>query len=326
MNIKILYGGFLTTLQDLGRSGYGRFGVPVSGPMDRFAFCAANQLVGNPWNTTALEIGIDGPQLTFDEDCLVALTGLGYSLMVQDREQPIWTSVLVRQGQTIQINRQGNGNWAVLAVSGGVQVKPVLGSTATYLRGGLGGVDGKPLQSGDTLKVDAQSAARQGQVGKMVPTAIRPAYTLNPTLEVILGPQEDRFSEDGIRTFLSNAYNLSSTSDRMGYRLEGAKIEHVRGADILSDGMLFGSVQVPASGQPIIMMSESGTTGGYTKIATVIGADLPLLAQAMPGSSQVRFKTTTVEAAQIRYRALYQGLVNGCQVPQEDEEETFGYI
>ena len=317
MTIKVHYPGFFTTLQDGGRFGYQRFGVPESGPMDRFAFSAANHLVGNTWETPALEIGVDGPLLEIGVDCLVALCGTGFELFINERNMPLWTSIFIRQGSLVRVRKKGSGSWSYLALSSGIKVEPVLGSSATYLKGKFGGVEGRSLQAGQILTCGRQAYSYVGLAGRVIPEKARPSYTENPQLEVILGPQDDCFTQTGLQTFLKSEYKLSATSDRMGYRLEGPEIEHVQGADILSDGMLFGSVQVPASGQPIVMMSEHPTTGGYTKIASVVSADLPVLAQCTAGVSCIRFKTTTLEAAQERYRYLLNELRTG----YEDSEE-----
>ena len=317
MTIKVHYPGFFTTLQDGGRYGYQRFGVPESGPMDRFAFSAANYLVGNDWETTALEIGIDGPLLEFGMDCLIALCGAGFELLINEQPMPLWTSIFIRQGSLLQVRKKGSGSWVYLAVSSGIKIEPVLGSSATYLKGKFGGFEGRSLQANQVLYCGSQAYSYVGLAGSEIPEKARPLYAENPQLEVIPGPQDDCFTQAGLETFLGSEYKLSPTSDRMGYRLEGPEIEHTQGADILSDGMLFGSVQVPASGQPIVMMSEHPTTGGYTKIASVVSADLPILAQCTAGVSRIRFKTTTLENAQERYCTLLSGLRTGV----EDSEE-----
>ena len=174
----------------------------------------------------------------------------------------------MRRGSLLQVRKSGSGSWAYMAVSAGLKVEPVLDSAATYLKGKFGGLEGRPLQANQTLFCGPQAYSYMGLAGREIPEQVRPAYSENPAIEVILGPQEDCFTQIGLQTFLGSQYLLSATCDRMGYRLEGPAIEHLEGADMLSDGMLFGSVQVPASGQPIVMMSEHPTTGGYTKIAT----------------------------------------------------------
>ena len=303
MSILVKEAGFLSTIQDAGRFGYEKFGVPSSGPMDRFALQAANLLVGNRQEEAGLEVGLTDFALVTGDDCLLAAAGAGYQLVINGREMPLWMSIFVRRGSLVRLQKVPGGAWGYLAVSGGINTRPVMGSRATYLKGSLGGANGLPLTDGMLLPTYPQPGAFHELAGRSLPPEARPAYSEAPTIDVIPGPQEDRFTAQGIETFYSSSYRVSRTSDRMGYRLEGPAVEHNAGADILSDGMCFGSVQVPASGQPIVMMSEHPTTGGYTKIATVVSVDLPVLAQCAPGVGQVRFAVTTVEAAQARLRA-----------------------
>lgn len=317
MAIQILHPGFLCSVQDEGRTGYEKFGVPASGPMDTFALIAANLLVGNRRGAAGIEFGVEGPRFIFNEDCVIAITGVGYRLFAQGRPMPLWTAVAVRRGWQVLLEKAPGGNWGYLAINGGITTDEVMGSRSTYLRGSFGGFQGRLLQAGDVLPTGRPAYSFIGLAGRQVHRHALPAYSENPVLEVILGPQEERFPREGLEAFLSQPYKVSITSDRMGYRLEGAVIPHVDGADILSDGMMFGSVQVPASGQPIVMMSEHPTTGGYTKIATVVSADLPVLAQCTPGKSEVRFTLTSVEAAQAKCRSLFRGLEENLHEPED---------
>jgi len=315
MAILVQDPGFLCSVQDEGRFGYEKFGVPASGPMDHFALRAANLLVENPRGAACIEFGVEGPRFSFGEDCLVAVTGAGFNLFVQAQPMPLWMAIVVRRGWEVQLEKVPGGNWGYLAVSGGITTQEVMGSRATYLRAGFGGYHGRLLQAGDAIPTGRPPYSFIGLAGRQVLPAVRPAYSQAPVLEVVLGPQEECFPPEGVHTFLSQPYQVSITSDRMGYRLEGAAIPHRDGADILSDGMMFGSVQVPASGQPIVMMSEHPTTGGYTKIATLVSADLPLLAQCIPGKSEVHFKLTSVPAAQEKYRTLFHDLEEKLEEP-----------
>ena len=305
MVLQVLEPGLLTTVQDLGRRGYERFGVPVAGAMDGYALRAANGLVGNPWDAAGLEITIAGPTLRATRRCLIAVTGADLGLRVQGRRMPLWTALYVRRGWTISFEGRQSGCRAYLAIAGGIVVPPVMGSRATYLRGGFGGHRGRALRAGDVLPVGEPSCALLDRAGRQLPEEARPPYSDTPTVEVILGPQDDHFAPEGIATFLSAEYAIDATSDRMGYRLSGPAIAHKTAADIISDGVVLGAVQVPADGQPIVMMADRPTTGGYAKIATVVGADIPLLAQCLPGRSRVRFRATTVKAAQARYREMF---------------------
>jgi biotin-dependent carboxylase-like uncharacterized protein len=317
MTLTVQTPGFVTTVQDAGRYGYQRFGVPVSGPMDAFALAAANRLAGNPADMAGLEFAYSGPTLTTGSECLLALTGVGFTLEVDGARHPAWIGVRARAGAVISVNSEQNAGWGYLAVSGGIQTPLVMGSRATYTRAGFGGLEGRMLQAGDVLPVQPCRDAAQ-QAGMVFPAQYRPAYSLHPQLRVILGPQEDAFTPQGLCAFTGSAYTLTRTADRMGYRLEGARIEHRAGADILSDGMVFGAVQVPSNGQPIVMMSDRQTAGGYTKIAVVIRADLPLLAQCSPGVSQVRFQPVGVDEARQAYREQMAALASGIQQPLED--------
>lgn len=308
MTLEVMEPGLLTTVQDLGRRGYERFGVPVAGAMDGYALRAANGLVGNPWGAAGLEMTIAGPKLQATQNCLIAVTGGDLSLHVQGRRMPLWTALYVRRGWTISFKGRQSGCRAYLAVAGGIAVPLVMGSRATYLRGGFGGYEGRALRAGDVLPLGEPACSLLDQAGQQLPEDLRPDYGDAPTVEVILGPQDDRFTKEGMATFLSSEYTVDPVSDRMGYRLEGPRIAHKTSADIVSDGIVLGAVQVPASGQPIVMMADRQTTGGYTKIATVVSADIPLLAQCMPGRSRVRFRVTTVDAAQARYRDLLTAL------------------
>ncbi len=308
MALEVIEPGLLTTVQDLGRRGYERFGVPVAGAMDGYALRAANGLVGNPWDAAGLEMTLAGPTLQAAQSGLIAVTGADLGLRVQGRKMPLWTALYVRRGWRISFDGRRGGCRAYLAVAGGIAVPPIMGSRATYLRGGFGGYQGRALRAGDVLPVGEPACSPVDRAGVRLADDIRPPYSDAPLVEVVLGPQDDRFTKEGIATFLASEYTVGATSDRMGYRLEGPAIAHKTGADIVSDGIVLGAVQVPANGQPIVMMVDRQTTGGYTKIATVVSADIPLLAQCLPGGSRVRFRATTVEAAQARYRHVLDAL------------------
>ena len=308
MALEVLEGGVLTTVQDLGRYGYESYGVPVAGAMDPFALQVANVLVGNSLGEAVLEITIVGPILRATESCLIAVTGADLSFRVNGRPLPSWMAVFVRRGWIIEFGSRKVGCRAYLAVAGGIDVPVVMGSKSTYLRGGFGGIEGRALRGGDIIPIGQPAFYVPSLAGRDFPTGLIPEYSDEPEVHVILGPQDNYFTEEGITTFLSSEYQVSPTSDRMGYRLQGPEIVHKERADIISDGIVLGSVQVPADRQPIVMMADHQTTGGYPKIATVISADVSLLAQCMPGGSTVTFKATTVEEAQARYRAMMKGL------------------
>jgi antagonist of KipI len=299
------------TIQDLGRGTWRRFGVPLSGPMDAFAFQAANRLVGNPSNTAAIEISADEIELRAGQDCVIAAAGTGYSLFVYTWEFPLWDSCFVHSGWTIRLKKIGFGMWVYLAVAGGLDVPPILDSCSTYLRGHFGGLGGRLLRAGDPLKIGMPKFPPADLSARTLIADARPVYGNSPSVEVVPGPQVDHFTEESLKMFLSSPYRVSTTSDRMGYRLEGGHLDQRGHADLISEGMNVGSIQIPADGQPIVMMADSATTGGYPKIASVIRADLPLLAQCTPGRDSVRFRMTTVEAAQEKYRGMMERMRDG---------------
>jgi antagonist of KipI len=308
MALEIVEINGLATIQDSGRRGWRQFGVPGSGPMDSFAFHAANALVGNAVECAEVEIGLGDITLQATQDCVLAVTGLGYQLSVYIWEVPLWGSFFVRAGWKIQLNKMESGMWAYLSVPGGVQTPSILGSQSTYLRGAFGGLEGRQLQAGD--RITAASHFSYELAGRTLPEENRPKYQVNPILSVIMGPQWDYFTKESIKTFLSSEYSISLTSDRMGYRLEGLPLTRRSNKELISEGMISGAIQVPSNGLPIVMMADGPTTGGYPKIGTVVGADLPLLAQCTPKKSRIRFQEVTVEEAQKNYRVLMSGLEN----------------
>jgi antagonist of KipI len=308
MTLRVMDAGGLVTIQDIGRFGWRKFGVPASGAMDLFAFRAANTLVGNPPNTALLEIGLGDATFQARQDCIIAVTGLGYRLSIYAWDFPLWGSFFVRAGWTIHLNKTDGGMWAYLAVAGGIKTPLMLGSRSTYLRGGLGGLDGRWLQGGDTLQTGSLAHFPYDLAARTLPEDARPAYQSDPVIDVVLGPQQESFSDEEIDAFLSGEYYVSREFDRMGYRLDGPALTQRARSELISEGMLPGAIQVPPGGQPIVMMADCPTTGGYPKIGTVISADLPLLAQCVPQRSRIRFRETTVEKAQQKYRELLGGL------------------
>ncbi|MCK6538599.1 MAG: biotin-dependent carboxyltransferase family protein [Anaerolineales bacterium] len=304
MSLEILEVNGLATLQDSGRTDWRKFGVPTSGAMDPFAFRAANLLAGNDPHCAAVEIGPGDIAFRALRDCVVSVAGVGFALSIYIWDFPLWSSYYVRGGWTIRLNKLDFGVWAYLAISGGVQTPLVLGSSSTYLRGAFGGLDGRRLQAGDVLRFGIPSRPLPQLAARTLPESARPAYSDHPTIDVVVGPQEKYFTDASIATFMSQPYFVSHTSDRMGYRLEGPALVHRDKVELVSEGMTMGAIQVPANGQPIVMMADSPTTGGYPKIGTVVRADLPLLAQCAPGKSRIRFQRTTVARAQEKARRL----------------------
>ena len=291
--IEILEPGLLTTVQDLGRRGFQRYGIPVCGALDAVSLRIANILVGNPEGAAGLEVTFMGPALKFNADAVFAVAGADFDLELDGRAVRTWESFEASAGATLRMGQATDGLRAYIAVAGGIAVPSLMGSRSTDLKGGFGGFEGRALQAGDALPVGhSPHVADWTATGMPSGISRQPTYGQDFTIRVTMGPQDGEFTDSGLNTLLSSEYAVSTQSDRMGYRLEGPAVEHVTGADIVSDGTALGSVQVPGNGQPIILLADRGTTGGYTKVATVIGPDIGLLAQAMPGA-RVRFAAVT---------------------------------
>ena len=293
--MKILSPGPLSTVQDAGRFGYMNTGFSPSGAMDAYSMKIANILVGNLPGEGVVEMTLMGMTVAFDGDTVIALTGADMQPCRNDEEDPLplYTAIEVHKGDVVKMGTATSGMRGYLAVAGGFDLPFVMGSLSTNLKCGLGGFQGRKLQAGDVLPL--RQTLELGLIGARH-TALENNYKKEITVRVVLGPQEDHFTEKGIETFLGSRYTVSGQSDRMGVRLEGKKIENKNGVDIISDGIATGAVQIPASGTPIIMMADRQTTGGYAKIATVISADLKLMAQACPGT-RIRFMAVSGQEA-----------------------------
>ena len=298
--LKIVQPGMLSTIQDTGRYGYQRYGMPTAGAMDTFALRAANALVGNDDNAACIEATVLGPRIEILSDTTIAITGANVSPRLDSEPIPMWQSVAARKGSRLEFRGPTDGMRGYLAVAGGIDVPEVMGSRATYMKAAIGGVEGRHLRAGDILNA-SENAAEAPTAVRNLPTDAIPQYGSAHELRVVLGPQQAAFTQAGIDTFLREDYTVSIHSDRMGYRLEGEPVEHADGPDVISDGTPLGTIQVPGDGQPIILLSDRGTTGGYTKIATVISTDLSKVAQAMPGHT-IKFRAVSVEEAQEAYR------------------------
>jgi biotin-dependent carboxylase-like uncharacterized protein len=270
-----------TSLQDHGRFGWQRFGLGPAGAMDRAALAMANALVGNGAGAAGIELALAGARLRVEEgSARVALAGAEQTLSVEGRVIAPLTSVTVKAGETIQVATARQGQFGYLAVAGGFAITPQLGSLALHMRAGIGGIDGRGLRDGDRLALLVETPP-----GEDV-TATVAFETPGGPIRVLLGPQDDYFSEAGIATLLSATYTVTPQADRMGIRLAGPKIEHgPKGYNIVSDGIATGSIQVPGIGEPLVLLADRQTTGGYPKIATVISADLGRIAQMRPGDT-----------------------------------------
>jgi len=295
--LEVLHGGTLTTIQDLGRRGYQRFGMPTAGAMDITSLRLANRLVQNDEGQACLEITYIGLRLVALRDLVIAITGGDLTPKMDGSPLSMWETVSVRKNSEISFTALRNGIRSYLAVAGGIQIAEIMGSKSTCIRAGIGGFEGRPLKNGDRLRI-GRLCPRLSP--RRVKEPFIPRYGGKWKTRVILGPQDDYFSARGIETFLSFEYTITPQSDRMGYRLQGPVIEHGKGADIISDATCLGSVQVPGHGLPIILLADRQTTGGYPKIATALTVDVHDLGQAKPGDG-IRFSSISIiEAHEIR--------------------------
>lgn len=300
MGVKFLNGGFLTTIQDMGRVGYQESGMSVSGVMDQRSAALSNILVGNDENEGVLEITLMGPMMEITADNIIAVTGANLGPKLNGKDLPMYQAVPVHKGDSISFAGMVSGSRAYVAFAGGLDVPLIMGSKSTNLKSRVGGFEGRKLGAGDEIAfTDPKTTLPNMYLRKVKADDFTPTEQV---LRVVMGPQDDYFTEQGINTFLSETYTFTNESDRMGCRCEGEVIEHKNGGDIITDGIAFGAIQVPSHGKPIIMMADHQTTGGYTKIASVISVDLPKVAQSRPGY-KVKFKKVSIEEAQQLYTA-----------------------
>jgi biotin-dependent carboxylase-like uncharacterized protein len=295
--LKIVAPGLHTTIQDLGRYGFQAVGVPVSGALDCNSFRLANRLVGNADNTPALEILFQGPTLEVAaERAHIGLAGDGAAIeLVGERSSTVggWRSLMLRRGQIVRIGRLSEAACCYLSVEGGFAVAPCLGSASTFVRGGLGGLEGRVLRAGDLVPLASETDGHRAELSLCEP----PATGRDEPIRIVLGPQHDHFTDEAVGTLLRAEFTVSTSADRMGMRLDGPRLRHRDGYNIVSDAIATGAIQVPGSGQPIVLLADHQTTGGYPKIATVISADLPAVGRRRPGD-RVRFTAVTAAAAE----------------------------
>jgi len=285
--------GPATSVQDAGRFGAQRYGLTPSGAIDRLALATANALAGNTPFTAAIELGPFGATFTAQDGPIrVAVAGASRSIKIDDRVLPLNQSATLMPGERLMLGAAREGVFSYLAIEGGVQGEAAFGSLSVNARAGLGAPVPRPLQSGDHLDVRAATERSEH--------ALPPPSVSSDPIRVVLGPQDDEFG-DAVKTFLDGTWTISPTSDRMGYRLQGPVIRHQHGHNIVSDGTVNGSIQVPGNGQPIVLMPDRGTSGGYPKIATVISADFGRFAQTPPGRP---FRFQAVSVAEARRAAI----------------------
>ena len=295
--LKVIGAGPHTTVQDLGRTGYQDVGVPASGPLDRISLNLANALVGNPPGTAALEMLLQGPTLEVTAETVrIALVGCNAGIEMRSGAAgiiPAGRSVRLTRGEVFRIGALRDSVCAYLAIEGGLDIPPVLGSVSTYLRGAIGGLHGRRLRQNDVvpLKLPSVDVREERALSRPLDLAF------DQPIRVVLGPQADYFTDDAMKTFLSSDYTVSPQADRMGYRLAGPALAHAKGYDIVSDGIVTGAIQVPGSGLPIVLMVDHQTIGGYPKIATVISADIPVVGRRKPGRP-IRFLAVDVREAE----------------------------
>ncbi|GAB3859245.1 biotin-dependent carboxyltransferase family protein [Hymenobacter terrigena] len=315
MSLRILRPGLLTTVQDLGRFGYQQDGIIVSGAADTVALRVGNLLVGNAETAAGLEITLLGPKICFDADHLIAVTGAHLSPTLNGqpvgRNRAIWLAA----GAELAFGPAVAGCRAYLAVAGGVAAPLVLGSRSTYLRAGFGGLDGRALRAGDVLPIGEPSATgaaieaalfnsqKAWNQARFTPGPdLWPMPRPEPIIRAVRGPEYVQFSAESQQAFWQEPFTVSTEADRMGCRLQGPGLERLEATELLSSAVTFGTVQVPAGGQPIVLLADHQTTGGYPRIAQVISADFSALAQLRPGQ-RLRFQEVALDEAQALYLA-----------------------
>ena len=300
--------GLLTTVQDLGRAGYQRYGMPVCGAMDRYALELGNILVGNLRGEAALEATVLGPTVLFEAAEIFAVTGGDFGPVLNGAPIESHRAYLAKAGDALSLPMARTGARAYIALAGGLDLPEVMGSRSTFLKGGIGGLGGRAVADGDRMGLRAPVDHLPDLCDRAVPKELLLPYGDRVEVRFTYGPQAELFSETGKRTFTHSEYAVSDRSDRMGFRLAGPPVASIPGHDgnIISDGVCFGAIQI-TDGQPIVMMADRQTTGGYPKLGCVIAADLPLLAQVKAGD-RVRFRPVSVAAAQAVYRRQRQGL------------------
>jgi len=288
--------GMFTTVQDLGRYGYGPIGVSPSGAADPISVRIGNLLVGNPETAAALEMTLLGGTFVFPDGGLVALAGSDFGSTVDGATVPLWKAIEIRPGQTLRTGPTRSGARCYLCAAGGIAVKLLLGSASTHILSGLGGFEGRPLRKGDVL----ETGRPWGPPRSVEPRILQRLHP-RKTLRATVGPQTEWFSAASVSRFYESTYTVTEDSNRMGLRLQGAELETPHSGQMTSEGVSLGAIQVPAGGQPIVLFVEQQTTGGYPKIANIISADLPSIGQLRP-RDEIRFEFVTPETARTLIR------------------------
>lgn len=299
MGIRVLKAGMLTTVQDLGRTGYQSQGFSVAGVMDVRSFKIANLLLDNPENEAVLEFTLIGPTLQFTSETIIAITGGDFAPTINGKPVPMYEAIYVNRGDILKFGSARTGSRGYIAFSSYLDIPVVMGSRCTNLKSRIGGFKGRKLKDEDYIGF----RMKRRYLPYFLSRKLKPDDFSgeSETLRVVLGPQDEMFSKQGIDTFLSQEYTVTSDFDRMGCRLEGPFIAAKNATDMISDGIAYGSVQVPSHGKPIILLSDRQTTGGYPKIATVASVDIPKLVQRKT-DHKIRFSAISVQEAQKLYR------------------------
>lgn len=311
MDVEVLHAGMFTTVQDLGRSYYQQFGVPVGGAMDKNALRLINMLVGNEENEAGLEMTILGPKLLIKKTTLLAIGGVDMEPLLNGERIPLWRPILAEEGSMLCFGKVKNGCRAYVTFAGGIHIEGTLGSKSTYIRAAIGGIEGRMLKKGDCFQIGTYSEMANRFIQDLqkderiktkwvISNSVLPKYKKHPKLRVIVDFEYDQFKEESRKVFFTKEYKVSNYADRMGYRVEGEVLNRIEEKEILSSPVTFGTIQVPNGGQPIILMADRQTTGGYPRMGNIISVDLPLLAQLKPGD-YVSFEKITLEEAEQLY-------------------------
>ncbi len=317
MSVKVLHPGLMTTIQDLGRFGSQKFGVLVSGAMDATSLKIANLLVGNNEGEGALEVTLFGLTLQFESDQLIAITGGDLQPTIDGEKVPLWRPILIRKGSILQFKSAIKGCRAYLAFAGGIDIPEIMGSKSTYLRAAIGGFQGRALQKGDVFTCGTPNTISQSFVHQLEKMNAHFTWSVNyseflslnkiQTIRVVQGSEYKRFDSASLQKFFSNPYTLTTQAD-----------------ELLSEGVTYGTIQVPSNGQPIILMVDRQTAGGYPKIGQVISADLPRLAQLQPNST-IQFKEVSLEQAEtelIKQERMLRKLAMGIRMKALKKERA----
>ncbi|MGX5629728.1 5-oxoprolinase subunit C family protein [Bacillus thuringiensis] len=311
MDVEVLHAGMFTTVQDLGRSHYQQYGVPVGGTMDQSALRMINMLVGNEENEAGLEMTIMGPKLLIKKTTLLAIGGADMEPLLNGERIPLWRPILAEEGSMLCFGKVKSGCRAYVTFAGGIHIERTMGSKSTYILAAIGGIEGRMLKKGDYFQIGAQPEMANRFIQDLqkdeciktkcaISNSVLPKYKKHPKLRVIADFEYNQFTEESRKAFFTKEYKVSNYADRMGYRVEGEVLNRIEEKEILSIPVTFGTIQVPNGGQPIILMADRQTTGGYPRMGNIISVDLPLLAQLKPGD-YVSFEKITLEEAEQLY-------------------------